>query len=72
VDAFTVAGNTATISGPGTLLDGTPLHYTAVVVGNGNPAVATDLFAISWTTTKGATFQTSGVLTAGNIVVHMQ
>jgi len=72
VDAFTVAGNTAIISGPGTLLDGTPLHYTAVVLGNGNPAVGTDLFAISWITSKGSSFHTSGVLTAGNIVVHAQ
>src|SRR5437588_4874452 len=34
VDTYTAVGNTATITGAGTLLDGTPVHYTAIVLGN--------------------------------------
>jgi hypothetical protein len=71
VDAITVAGNTATITGPGILYDGTPLRYTAVVLGNA-PVIGANSFAISWITATGAVFQTSGPLTAGYILVHTQ
>jgi YVTN family beta-propeller protein len=69
MDSLTVAGNMAIIGGSGTLLDGTPVHYTAVVLGN---ALLTELnhFAINWITLTGSTFQTSGALTDGYIAVH--
>jgi len=76
VDAVSVQGNTAIISGPGTLLDGTPVQYTAVVTGN-LPVVGSNLFSISWITatgsifqTTGSIFQTSGALIDGYIAVH--
>ena len=69
VDAYTVVGNTATITGSGTLLDGTPVHYTAVVLGNA-PVIGANHFAISWITATGSVFQTSGALMDGYIVVH--
>ncbi|PYU19518.1 MAG: hypothetical protein DMG30_24030, partial [Acidobacteria bacterium] len=66
----------AIISGPGTLLDGTPVQYTAVVTGN-LPVVGSNLFSISWITatgsifqTTGSIFQTSGALIDGYIAVH--
>jgi len=71
VGAVTVAGSTAIISGSGTLLDGTPLNYTAVVLGN-VPVIGLNRFAISWLTSTGSVFQTSGPLTDGYIVVHPQ
>src|ERR1700687_4993072 len=70
VDSVTFSGNTAVISGSGTLADGTACQYTAVVLGNASPAVGTDTFAISWVTSKGTIFRTSGKLTSGNIAVH--
>jgi hypothetical protein len=70
-DALTVSGSTAIISGPGTLLDGTPVYYTAVVLGN-QPVIGANLFAISWVTSTGSLFHTSGVLTGGYIAVHPQ
>jgi len=69
VDAVTVVMNTALVSGSGTLLDGTPLHYTAIVLGN-LPVVGANSFTISWVTSTGSTFRTSGALTDGYIVVH--
>lgn len=69
VDAVTVSGNTATITGTGTLLDGTACKFTAIVLGNANPAVGVDRFAISWITSNGTFFHTSGALTSGNILV---
>jgi hypothetical protein len=69
VDAVTVSGNTAIITGTGTLLDGTPCHYTAIVLGNANPAIGLERFAISWIASTGAFFHTSGALTSGNILV---
>ena len=69
VKAVTVAGNTAIITGSGTLLDGTPLQYTAVVLGNA-PVIGANHFAISWITSTGSVFQTSGALTNGYIAVH--
>ena len=72
VDALTVSGATALISGTGTLLGGgTPLHYTAVVLGN-QPLIGLDHFAISWVTSAGSVFQTSGTLANGYILVHTQ
>jgi len=69
VDAVTVTGNTAVITGAGTLLNGTPVQYTAVVLGNA-PVIGANNFAISWITSTGSVFQTSGALTDGYIVVH--
>src|SRR5882762_1723424 len=68
VDAVTVSGNTAIITGTGTLLDGTPVSYTAVVLGNA-PVTGANRFAISWITSTGSFFHTSGALTSGNILV---
>jgi len=74
MDAVSISGNTATISGPCTLRDGTACQYTAVVLGNANPAIGADQFAISWITSTGSSFHTSGALIEGNIVVvvHIQ
>ena len=69
MDAVTISGDTAVISGSGVLVDGTPVTYTAVVLGNANPAIGLDTFAISWTTPTGSVFHTSGPLIDGNIVV---
>ena len=72
VDTYTVVGNTATITGAGTLLDGTPVHYTAIVLGNA-PLIGANRFAISWVTSTGLVFfHTSGALTDGYIAVHAQ
>jgi len=48
MDAVTISGNQAIISGAGTLLDGTPVRYNAVVLGN-PPVMGVNNFAISWT-----------------------
>lgn len=69
VDTYTVVGNTATITGAGTLLDGTPVHYTAIVLGNA-PVIGANRFAISWVTSTLSVFHTSGALTDGYIAVH--
>jgi len=68
MDAVTLSGNQAIITGTGTLGDGTPVHYTAVVLGNA-PVVGANHFAISWITATGLVFQTSGALIDGYIVV---
>jgi hypothetical protein len=68
MDAVTLSGNQAVISGAGTLGDGTPVNYTAVVLGNA-PVVGANHFAISWITATGLAFQTSGALTDGFIAV---
>lgn len=69
VKSYTVVGNTATIAGSGTLLDGTPVTYTAVVTGNA-PLIGANLFAISWITSTGSIFKTAGALIDGYIAVH--
>jgi hypothetical protein len=69
MNAVTVSGNQAIITGSGTLADGTPVNYTAVVLGN-QPVIGANTFAISWVTATGSVFQTSGPLTDGYIVVH--
>jgi len=69
VDSYTVAGNTATMTGSGTLADGTPIQYTAIVTGNA-PLIGANLFSISWITSTGSIFQTTGALTDGYIAVH--
>jgi hypothetical protein len=69
MNAVTISGNLAIISGAGNLLDGTPVSYTAVVLGN-QPVIGANHFAISWITTTGSVFQTSGALTDGHIVVN--
>ena len=71
MNAVTISGNEAIISGAGNLLDGTPVNYTAVVSGN-QPVIGANQFAISWITTTGSVFQTSGALTDGHIVVNPQ
>jgi hypothetical protein len=68
MDAVILSGNQAVISGAGTLGDGTPVHYTAVVLGNA-PVIGANHFVISWVTPTGLVFQTSGALTDGFIVV---
>jgi hypothetical protein len=68
MDAVTLNGNQAVISGAGTLVDGTPVNYTAVVLGNA-PVIGANHFAISWITATGLAFQTSGALIDGFIVV---
>jgi hypothetical protein len=68
MDAVTLNGNQAIIAGAGTLGDGTPVHYTAVVLGNA-PVIGANHFAISWITATGLVFQTSGALIDGYIVV---
>ena len=69
VSTVAVAGNTAAISGLGTLLDGTPVQYTAVATGN-QAIVGANQFAISWITATGSVFQTSGLLIDGYIAIH--
>jgi hypothetical protein len=70
IDAVSVSGNQAVVSGSGTLRDGTPVQYTAVVLGN-MPVIGANRFAISWITATGTVFQTSGALTSGYIGVHL-
>ncbi len=69
--AVTVSGSQAIITRSGTLADGTPVNYTAVVLGN-QPVIGANHFAISWITANGSVFQTSGALTDGYIVVQPQ
>jgi hypothetical protein len=71
MDAVTLSGNQAIITGAGTLSDGTPIHYTAVVLGNA-PVIGANHFAISWITATGSVFQTSGALIDGYIAVPTQ
>jgi hypothetical protein len=71
MDNVSVTGDMAAMSGRGTLADGTPVQYTAIVVGNA-PVVGLNQFAISWITATGSIFQTSGALTEGYVVVHPQ
>ena len=68
MDAVTLSGNQAIITGAGTLGDGTPVHYTAVVLGNA-PVIGANHFAINWITATGSVFQTSGALIDGYIAV---
>jgi hypothetical protein len=68
VNSITIAGNTAIVSGPGNLSDGTPVQYTAVLLGN-QPLIGLNLFSISWTTATGSVFQRSGALVNGFITV---
>ena len=69
MDAVTISGNQALINGRGTLLDGTPLYYAAVVLGNA-PVIGANHFAIVWITSTGSFFHTFGPLTNGYIAVH--
>jgi hypothetical protein len=69
MDAVTVSGNQATITGAGTLADGTAVNYTAVVLGN-MPLTGANTFAISWISATGSAFQTAGPLTGGYITVR--
>ncbi len=69
MDAVTISGNQALINGRGTLLDGTPLYYAAVVLGNA-PVIGANHFAIIWITSTGSFFYTFGPLNNGYIAVH--
>src|SRR2546425_900691 len=69
MDAVTISGNQALINGRGTLLDGTPVYYAAVVLGNA-PVIGANHFAIVWITSTGSFFYTFGPLTNGYIAVH--
>jgi hypothetical protein len=71
MDAVTLSGNQAIITGAGTLGDGTPIHYIAVVLGNA-PVIGANHFAIGWITATGSVFQTSGALIDGYIAVPRQ
>jgi len=71
MSTFTVLGNQAVIIGSGTLANGTPVNYTAVVLGN-QPVIGANHFAISWFAANGSVFRTSGPLTDGSIVVQPQ
>jgi beta-propeller repeat-containing protein len=71
MNTVTTSGNQAIITGPGTLADGTPVNYNAVVFGN-QPVIGANHFAIGWVTATGSVFQTSGALTDGYIVVQPQ
>jgi len=70
VSSFSVSGNTATFSGPCTLLDGSVCQYTLIIQDNADPGNGADSFTIRWTTAVGASSEISGLLTNGNIVVH--
>jgi len=59
------------VSGLGYLLDGTPVYYTVVLVGN-QPLIGMNLFSITWTTPAGTFFHRSGVMTKGFISVPPQ
>ncbi len=65
-----MAGNTAVVTGSGTLLDGTPVDYTAVLVGN-QPIIGANLFSITWTTATGALFHRSGAMIDGFITIPL-
>jgi len=71
MNTVTVSRNQAIITGSGTLADGTPVNYTAVVLGN-QPVIGANHFVISWIGATGSVFQTSGPLTEGYIVVNPQ
>jgi len=69
--AVAMSGNTAMVSGRGNLLDGTPVYYTAVLVGN-QPLIGANLVSMTWTTATGSFFHRSGVMLDGYIVVPPQ
>jgi hypothetical protein len=54
------SGNTAMVNGQGNLLDGTPVYYTIVMVGN--QPIGMNLFSITWTTPAGTFFHKAGVM----------
>jgi concanavalin A-like lectin/glucanase superfamily protein len=68
--SIAMSGNKAIVSGHGNLLDGTPVDYTAVLVGN-QPLIGS-LFSMTWTTATGEIFQRAGVMTNGGYVVVPQ
>jgi hypothetical protein len=71
MDAVTLSGNQAIITGVGTLGDGTPIRYIAIVLGNA-PVIGANHFAIGWITATGSVFQTSGALIDGYVAVPTQ
>src|SRR5205807_4524675 len=66
MDSVTISGNQALINGRGTLLDGIPVYYAAVVLGNA-AVIGANHFAIVWITSTGSFFYTFGPLTNGYI-----
>ncbi len=66
-DSVMMSGNTAMVSGRGNLLDGTPVSYTAVLVGN-QPLTRMNLFSITWTTPAGSVFHRAGAMTNGGFI----
>jgi hypothetical protein len=58
--AVAASGNTAMVNGEGNLLDGTPVYYTIVMVGN--QPIGMNLFSITWTTPTGSFFHKAGVM----------
>jgi hypothetical protein len=65
VDTYLETGNTATITGQGSV-DGTPTNYRMAVADNAEPGIGADTFSIS--TDSGYT--ANGDLTQGNVQVH--
>ncbi|MGH9789002.1 MAG: S8 family serine peptidase, partial [Candidatus Acidiferrales bacterium] len=72
VASMSVSGRRASFSGPCTLEDGTECNYSAVVEDNASPGRGADSFQISVTTAGGQSFQSSGLLGGGDIVVGTQ
>jgi hypothetical protein len=59
------------VSGPGKLLDGTPVYYTAVLLGN-RALIGANLFASSWASAAGSFFHRSGAMISGFMAVPPQ
>jgi hypothetical protein len=64
----TMDGDKAMVSGPGKLLNGRSVYYTAFLVGN-QPLIGANLFSIFWTTDTGEFFHRAGVMLNGSMVV---
>ena len=69
--AIAMSANTAMVNGRGNLLDGTPVHYTVVLVAN-QLLTGANLFSITWTTPAGSFFHRSGVMINGVMTVPPQ
>lgn len=63
--AVIVNQNTAIVSGQGTTLDGTAVQYTAVL----QQILGANLYSVSWVTSTGSVFHTSGALTSGYMTI---
>jgi hypothetical protein len=67
VQSVLISGNQANLAGSGFLADGTRVNFKAVALANS--LTRTNQFSITWTTATGATYQYSGTLTRGNLLV---